>query len=146
MADYTRPLLAHVQIECADFEASCRFFDAVLAPLGAHRMIDMSPHALAYGAQDGPVFWIGGNCPGGSSTLPSHIAFSAGSKDAVEAFVAAGRALGAEVLNEPREWPEYYGGPLVGYYAGFLRDPDGNNIEATFETLDFTKSAEPLHQ
>ena len=45
---------------------------------------------------------------------------------AVRAFVAAAVAQGLEVLHEAREWPEYH----PDYYGGFVRDPDGNNVEA----------------
>jgi predicted lactoylglutathione lyase len=45
---------------------------------------------------------------------------------AVRAFFDAAVAAGAEVLHEPRVWPEYH----PGYYAAFVRDPDGNNVEA----------------
>jgi predicted lactoylglutathione lyase len=44
----------------------------------------------------------------------------------VDAFVEAGRSIGAEVLHEAKVWPEYH----EHYYGGFLRDLDGNNIEA----------------
>ena len=43
---------------------------------------------------------------------------------------ALARAQGAEVLHEPRVWPEYH----PGYYGVFLRDPDGNNVEAVHHT------------
>jgi catechol 2,3-dioxygenase-like lactoylglutathione lyase family enzyme len=44
----------------------------------------------------------------------------------VRAFCDAARGLGAEVLHEPRVWPEYH----ENYYGAFVRDPDGNNVEA----------------
>jgi predicted lactoylglutathione lyase len=44
----------------------------------------------------------------------------------VDAFFAAAVASGAEVLHEPRVWPEYH----PNYYGAFVRDPDGNNVEA----------------
>jgi catechol 2,3-dioxygenase-like lactoylglutathione lyase family enzyme len=49
---------------------------------------------------------------------------------AVRAFVAAATGLGLEVLHEPRIWPEYH----PNYYGGFVRDPDGNNVEAVCHT------------
>ena len=48
--------------------------------------------------------------------------------DAVRAFHATALELGAESLHEPRLWPEYH----PGYYGAFVRDPDGNNVEAVF--------------
>ena len=56
----------------------------------------------------------------------SHIAFIAPSRAAVHAFFAAAVNGGAEVLHEPRVWPEYH----ETYYGAFVRDPDGNNVEA----------------
>jgi catechol 2,3-dioxygenase-like lactoylglutathione lyase family enzyme len=55
-----------------------------------------------------------------------HIAFVAPDRAAVRAFVEAAVAGGATVLHQPRLWPEYH----PTYYGGFLRDPDGNNVEA----------------
>lgn len=130
-------LINHFQIECTDFQAAAAFYDAVLATLGAKRLEDMAPHAIGYGTSQGPEFWIGGNFPGKHSDLPAHIAFTAENREQVKAFVEAARKLGYEVLHEPREWPEY----LDGYYAGFVRDPDGNNVEATH--IDWSKLPKP---
>lgn len=55
-----------------------------------------------------------------------HVAFAATDRAAVDKVHEAALALQAEVLHEPREWPEYH----EGYYGVFVRDPDGNNIEA----------------
>ena len=60
-----------------------------------------------------------------------HVCFRAPSREAVDAFVEAARAAGVEVLHEPRVWPEYHD----GYYGGFVRDLDGNNIEAVHHTF-----------
>jgi catechol 2,3-dioxygenase-like lactoylglutathione lyase family enzyme len=128
-------MIDHLEIQVSDFDASARFYDAVLAPLGAVRQEDKSPHAIGWGTH-GPDFWIGVH-RFGQGFRESHIAFSAPSREAVDAFLAAAREVGAEVLHEAREWPEYMGGPLVSYYAAFVRDPDGNNIEANHVVLDF---------
>ena len=62
----------------------------------------------------------------GDGFRETHIAFRALNRAAVRAFVDAARATGAEVLHEPKVWPEYF----ATYYGGFVRDPDGNNVEA----------------
>ncbi|WP_205413218.1 VOC family protein [Amycolatopsis thermalba] len=62
----------------------------------------------------------------GGETRELHVAFRAPGRDAVDAVHAAAVEAGVEVLHEPREWPEYH----PGYYAVFLRDPDGHNVEA----------------
>ena len=55
-----------------------------------------------------------------------HIAFEADDRASVRAFFEAAVNRGAEVLHEPRVWPEYH----PDYYGAFVRDPDGNNVEA----------------
>ncbi len=59
-----------------------------------------------------------------------HLAFEAADEDAVSAFHGAAIGLGAESLHAPRLWPEYHSPVLGAYFAAFVRDPDGNNIEA----------------
>jgi catechol 2,3-dioxygenase-like lactoylglutathione lyase family enzyme len=117
-------MLDHVSIQCADMAASASFYDAVLAPLGGRRIMDFGA-AIGYGTPDRPDFWIGQQNTG-DGFRESHLAFSAPSRAAVRAFFEAARALGAEVLHEPRVWPEYH----ETYYGAFVRDPDGNNVEA----------------
>jgi len=116
-------MLDHLAIQCADLDASAQFYDAVLAPLGGRRIMDFGG-AIGYGT-DFPSFWIGGHATG-EGFRESHIAFRAPSRDAVEAFFDVAVARGAEVLHEPRLWPEYH----ESYFGAFVRDPDGNNVEA----------------
>ena len=59
-----------------------------------------------------------------------HVAFTAPDAAHVRAFHAAALAAGAESLHAPRLWPEYH----PGYYGAFVRDPDGNNVEAVCHT------------
>ena len=69
--------------------------------------------------------WIGGVTNDGTER-EVHVAFEAKDRDTVVAFFEAAVAAGAEVLHEPREWPEYH----AGYFGAFVRDLDGNNVEA----------------
>jgi catechol 2,3-dioxygenase-like lactoylglutathione lyase family enzyme len=117
-------MIDHLEIQCADLNASAAFYDAVLAPLGGRRVMDLG-EAIGYGLPPRPEFWIGKNATG-EGFRESHIAFTAGSRASVRAFFDAAVALGAEVLHEPRVWPEYH----PGYFGAFVRDPDGNNVEA----------------
>lgn len=117
-------MLDHVSIQCADIAASASFYDAVLAPLGGQRIMDFG-EAIGYGVPPHPDFWIGAQTTG-DGFRESHLAFMASDRDAVRAFFDAARRLGAEVLHEPRVWPEYH----ENYYGAFVRDPDGNNVEA----------------
>ena len=116
-------MLDHLSIQCTDLAASARFYDTVLAPLGGGRVMDVGV-AIGYGVNR-PSFWIGGHSTG-EGFRESHIAFAAPDRASVDAFFAAATAMGAEVLHEPRLWPEYH----PNYYGAFVRDPDGNNVEA----------------
>ena len=117
-------MLDHLGLQCTDLQASAAFYDAVLAPLGGSRLMDFGV-ALGYGVPPMPDFWISA-WDSGEGFRESHVAFSAPDRDAVLAFFAAAVALGAEELHEPRVWPEYH----PDYYGAFVRDPDGNNVEA----------------
>ncbi|MEU4220045.1 VOC family protein [Actinoplanes sp. NPDC026623] len=116
-------MLDHVGIQCADLAASAAFYDAVLAPLGLRRLMDFEV-AMGYGAER-PDFWIG-VFNAGEGFRESHLAFRAADRATVDAFFAAAVAAGAEVLHEPAVHPEYH----PDYYGAFVRDPDGNNVEA----------------
>jgi len=117
-------VIDHVSLQCADTAASFAFYDAVLAPLGGARVMDFG-EVVGFGIAPKPEFWIGPRSTG-EGFRESHIAFTAASRETVDAFFAAAVAAGAEVLHEPRLWPEYH----AGYYGAFVRDPDGNNVEA----------------
>ncbi len=117
-------VLDHVGMQCSDMAASAAFYDAVLAPLGGQRIMDFG-EAIGSGVPPRPDFWISRHATG-EGFRESHIALTAPSREAVRAFFAAAVAAGAEVLHEPRLWPEYH----ETYYGAFVRDPDGNNVEA----------------
>ena len=86
---------------------------------------------IGYGIPPRPEFWIGPNATG-QGFREAHLAFSSSDRAAVRAFHAAAVAIGAEVLHEPRLWPEYH----ANYYGTFVRDPDGNNVEAVCHTAE----------
>ena len=117
-------MLDHVSIQCADVSVSAAFYDQVLAPLGGERVMDLG-QVVGFGIPPRPDFWLG-PLTSGVGFRESHLAFTAETRSAVDAFFAAAVANGAEVLNEPRVWPEYH----PNYYGAFVRDPDGNNVEA----------------
>ena len=117
-------MLDHLSIQCSDVTASAAFYDAVLAPLGGERIMDFGV-AIGYGVPPKPDFWLGQQSTG-EGFRESHIAFTAADRATVREFFDAAVAAGAEVLHEPRLWPEYH----ESYYGAFVRDPDGNNVEA----------------
>ena len=123
-------MLDHVSIQCDDVPASASFYDAVLAPLAITRIVDFGS-VMGYGSQGSPDFWIGPAVEGGVFR-ETHLAFTAADREGVRAFCAAAVAQGAVVLHEPREWPEYHS----GYFGAFVRDPDGNNVEAVSHTAE----------
>ncbi len=85
--------------------------------------------AIGYGVPPSAEFWIGQQQTG-NGFRETHIAFLAPDRDAVRAFFDAALATGAEPLHEPQLWPQYH----PDYYGAFVRDPDGNNIEAVCHT------------
>jgi catechol 2,3-dioxygenase-like lactoylglutathione lyase family enzyme len=116
-------MLEHVSIQVDDLPASLAFYDAVLAPLGGRRLMS-NEEAVGYGT-DHPRFWLG-PWSTGDGFRESHIAFAAPDRAAVRAFWDAALAAGAEGLHPPRVWPEYH----PTYFGAFVRDPQGNNVEA----------------
>ncbi|WP_433231418.1 VOC family protein [Micromonospora sp. CA-248260] len=116
-------MLDHLGIQARDIPASLAFYDAVLAPLGARRMLEYGD-VVGYGVER-PDFWLSPTTTSGPAH-EAHIAFAAADRAAVRAFHDAAVAAGAEVLHAPKVWPEYH----PTYFGAFVRDPDGNNVEA----------------
>jgi catechol 2,3-dioxygenase-like lactoylglutathione lyase family enzyme len=117
-------VLDHVAIQCGDVAVSASFYDTVLSPLGGGRIMQYGDDVIGYGVGGMPTFWLGPLQDGPNREV--HLAFQAQDRAAVRAFFDAAVATGAEALHEPRVWPEYH----ASYYGGFVRDPDGNNVEA----------------
>jgi len=117
-------MLDHLSIQCSDPQRSLTFYDSVLATLGFGRVLAFRD-VVGYGVEGQPTFWIG-PLTTGEPNREVHIAFRASTREAVRAFHDAATSLGAEVLHEPKEWPEYH----ASYFGAFVRDPDGNNVEA----------------
>jgi catechol 2,3-dioxygenase-like lactoylglutathione lyase family enzyme len=120
----TGGVIDHISIQCGDVGKSAAFYDATLAPLGATRAMDFGD-MIGYGVAGKPEFWIGPRVTG-EGFRENHLAFAAANRSAVDAFFEAATAQGAQILHEPRLWPEYH----PDYYGAFVRDPDGNNVEA----------------
>jgi catechol 2,3-dioxygenase-like lactoylglutathione lyase family enzyme len=117
--DWSRAIFSHVHLRVADLERSKSFYGTVLEPLGIPLLLD-TPHLVQFAnlalSDDGP---------------PServHIAFAAADREQVEAFHRAGIDAGAPDNGGPGV--RQYGPPQMTYYAAYLFDPDGSNIEA----------------
>ena len=121
-------MIDHISIQCADLAESAAFYDAVLAPIGGGRVVDFG-EVIGFGIPPRPTFWIAQKSKA-DGFRESHIAFTAPDRASVTAFFDAAVAVGTEVLHAPRIWPEYH----PNYYSAFVRDPDGNNIEAVCHT------------
>lgn len=118
-------MIDHTGIGAADVARSAAFYDSALGALGLRRVrqmpADRGTDGIGYG-RDYPVFWIDRFHP---HSVQQHTAFAAESRAEVDAFHAAalnagGTNNGAPGLRRPN------------YYAAFVFDPDGNNIEAVF--------------
>jgi catechol 2,3-dioxygenase-like lactoylglutathione lyase family enzyme len=120
-------MIDHFGINCSDLQATASFYDKVLATLGHRRLLDFEV-AVGYGT-DKPDFWLS-TFDGVGPNREVHVAFTAPDSDAVRTFFQAAVDQGAEVLHEPRLWPEYH----ESYFGAFVRDPEGNNLEAVCHT------------
>ena len=114
-------MLAHVAVNVTDFEVAKRFYLSALEPLG-YRVVYEEPNALAYFADaKGLDFGIGRREPVGGA----HVAFDCQDRRTVDAFYEAALAAGGVDNGAPGLRPQYD----EHYYAAFVHDPDGNNIE-----------------
>jgi len=122
-------VIDHTGIGVADMARSARFYDAALGALGLRRAMQMpegdGSDGVGYGL-DYPVFWIDRFHPHG---VRQHTAFVARTREAVDAFYAAAVAAGGAPNGAPGPRDVAVGYP-PGYYAAFVLDPDGHNIEA----------------
>lgn len=118
-------ILSHVSLGVDDLDVACRFYDALLEPLGARRHFSMDD-AAAWGRRF-PEFWIGRPHDRAPASVGNgtHVAFLAAARADVDRAYAAGLEAGGRDGGAPGERREYGD----GYYAGFLRDPFGNKVE-----------------
>ncbi len=117
-------LIDHIQLVVADLAASCRFYEALFEvleiPIGGSADTHFWFDELFVSTPDSPEAL-------GELTGRHHLAFQAKDRATVDAFYEAGLAAGGRDNGAPGERPYH-----PGYYAAFLLDPDGNNIEAVF--------------
>lgn len=123
-------IMSHVSIGTNDFERAAKFYDAVLKTIGGKRIYDLSEHkAIAYGKVY-PEFWVQVPHNGKEATIGNgaHFAFYVKSKEEVHAFYDEALRQGASDDGAPGPRPHYG----EQYYGCFVRDLDGNKIEAMF--------------
>jgi len=114
----------HIGLEVKDVAASARFYEAALAPLGLV-LCSRDDSGAGLGPKGGPALWLN-RAKGPGPGAGAHVAFRAGDRAAVDRFHAAGLKAGGRDNGKPGLRADY--GPT--YYAAFLIDPDGNNVEA----------------
>jgi catechol 2,3-dioxygenase-like lactoylglutathione lyase family enzyme len=119
-----RVVVDHVLFVVEDLAASRRLYTAALAPLGYEELV-VQADCVAYGIDDLDDFAI---CEGSPVTSAAHVAFSADGREAVDAFFEAAVAAGAHARGEPGVWTQY----SESYYAAFVNDLHGNNVEAVW--------------
>lgn len=113
----------HIGLHVTDIGASVRFYTALLAPLG-HVVNSADDLGAGFGPPDAPALWLYAD---GKPHEPAvHVAFRAANRQAVDRFYAAGIKAGGRDNGAPGPRPDY----SPTYYAAFLLDPDGNNVEA----------------
>ena len=114
----------HVGLKVKDVAASVRFYEAALAPLGL--VLDSQDTSWAgLGPKGAPALWLY-EADRNAAAAGTHIGFAAADRSAVDRFHAAGLSAGGRDNGKPGIRADY--GPR--YYAAFLLDPDGNNVEA----------------
>ena len=125
-------IINHVSIGTNHLSEATQFYDKVLATIGASRKLEVPNLAVAYGKAF-PEFWLNSPLDQQEATVGNgvHIAFLAADKEAVQAFYDAAIEAGGSSDGVPGPRPEY--GP--GYYGCFVRDLDGNKIEANIIPL-----------
>jgi catechol 2,3-dioxygenase-like lactoylglutathione lyase family enzyme len=134
-------MIDHIGFAVSDAERSRRFYDHLLGAIGIERLVTIDAAdngsggaAHGYGKGADPFFWIGDNEQVGEGT---HVAFRVESRALVDAFHAAGIAAGGTDHGGPGLRPHYG----VHYYAAFILDPDGVNVEAVCYAASATGAA-----
>jgi catechol 2,3-dioxygenase-like lactoylglutathione lyase family enzyme len=118
-----RYVLDHVGLPAHDVAASRRFYEAALAPLGFAVVMEVpGMPGAGFGLPGKPSFWV----QPGAGAGGIHLAFHAATRDQVDAFYAAALAAGGTDNGAPGVREHYH----PTYYAAFVLDPDGNNVEA----------------
>ncbi len=118
-------MIEHISVPVSDYQKSKAFYQHTLAPLGYELIRDYGPQAGGFCEGDSTSFWI---IKKDEAIQPMHVALGAPSKEAVQTFYDEGIKSGGSDNGAPGFRLDYGD----NYYAAFILDPDGNNIEACY--------------
>ena len=122
-------MIDHVSISVRDLRAATKFYATVLGALGMTQLREW-PTSVGFGKKY-PEFWLNERA-GATIDDGAHVCLRARGKEKVDAFHAAALAAGGSSDGAPGLRPHY----SANYYACFVRDPDGNRIEAVTFLVD----------
>ena len=118
-------MIGHVSLHVTDFQKSKEFYTKALAPLGYVMVMEFAEWSVAgFGEPQKPDFWIKAD----GADKPGHVAFTASSKEQVDGFFSSATGAGGKDNGKPGYRKEY----SPGYYATFVIDPDGHNLEVVY--------------
>jgi len=117
-------MIDHVSVAVRDLAAATRFYETLLAAIGFAKL-EARPATVGFGKKY-PEFWINLRAGGIAPSNGAHVCFRARTTEMVDAFHAAALAAGGADDGKPGVRQQH----SEGYYAAFIRDPDGNRIEA----------------
>jgi catechol 2,3-dioxygenase-like lactoylglutathione lyase family enzyme len=116
-------MYAHIGLHVRDLDAAVRFYEAVLLPLG-HRLCARDEASASFGPAEDPALYL--YRAKRSAGAATHVALRADQRSSVRSFHERGLAAGGKDNGAPGIRADY----SPQYYAAFLLDPDGNNVEA----------------
>ncbi len=117
-------MIAHTSLPVSEYQKAKAFYTKVLVTLGYTQNMEYG-EAAGYNDGENTDFWINTNEKG---VVSSHVAFAAKNKEQVEAFYKTALELGAKDNGAPGYRKDYW----PGYYAAFVYDADGHNLEVVF--------------
>jgi len=115
-------VIDHLSLEVADYERSKAFYVEALGPLDYELLMEFDGNVAGLGVKGKPDFWV----VGGAASGTAHVAFASPDRATVDAFHSAALAAGGTDNGQPGLRQLYH----EHYYGAFVRDPDGNNVEA----------------